>query len=246
MLHAACVKAGAAAALQVALDRMPLLKPMLPRAITNAARGDAPERIQRLLVKEIYARYHVRPADWEVEGIIAVAQTQSVLTPLATQEGLKGVMRAWVPDALSSPLIRFTPLEPLITATAKAIAATWAAGRYADSVCRLRRAGADWLPAPLADALNLAPAKLRRWSTEALTLALPPLRLATRWGLRAAEAATPALFRATARAAAPGSKRAASATTHVKPKRVTKTPAKKIARPKPGDPVPAAKRRRTQ
>lgn len=189
MLHAACVKAGAAAALQVALDRLPMLKPFLPKAITHAARGDAPERIQRLLVKEIYLRYHVRPADWEIEGILAVAQSQSVLAPLASQSGLQSVLRAWIPDRLSSPIIRYTPLEPLVTATARAIAATWAAGRYADSVCRLRRAGADWLPAPLAQALNLAPAKLRRWSAEALNLALPPLRLATSWGLRLADAA---------------------------------------------------------
>ncbi|MFA6986080.1 MAG: hypothetical protein WC213_07725 [Arenimonas sp.] len=201
-LHTACVKAGAASALQVALDRLPMLKPFLPRAITNAARGDAPERLQRLLVKEIYARYQLKPAGWEVEAILAVAQTQSVLTPLATQEGLSSVLRAWVPDRLSSPLIRYTPLEPLVTATAKAVAATWAAGRYADSVCRLRRAGADWLPAPLSDALNLAPSKLRKWSAEALTLALPPLRLATSWGLRAAEAAAPARKKTAGAAAA--------------------------------------------
>lgn len=191
-LHADCVKAGAAAALQVTLDRLPMLKPFLPRAVTNVARGDAPERIQRLLIKAIYSRYELKPAAWEVEGILAVAQTQSVLTPLASQEGLKSVLRSWVPDSLASPLIRYTPLEPLVTATAKAVAATWAAGRYADSVCRLRRAGADWLPAPLTDALNLAPATLRRWSAEALTLALPPLRLATAWGLKAAEMAVPA------------------------------------------------------
>ena len=190
LLHAACVKAGAAAALQVALDRLPMLKPFLPRAITVAARGDAPERIQRLLVKEIYLRYHVRPAAWEIEGIMAVAQTQSVLTPLASQAGLESLLRAWVPSRLSSPLVRYTPLEPLVTATAKAVAATWAAGRYADSVCRLRRAGADWLPAPLAQAMDLAPATLRKWSAEALNLALPPLRLATSWGLRLADAAT--------------------------------------------------------
>lgn len=205
-LHAACVKAGAAAALQVALDRLPMMKPFLPRAVTDAGRGDAPERIQRLLVKQIYARYHLKPAGWEIEGILAVAQTQSVMTPLASQEGLKSVLRAWVPDSVSSPLIRFTPLEPLITATAKAVAATWAAGRYADSVCRLRRAGADWLPAPLSEALNLAPSTLRRWSAEALTLALPPLRLATTWGLRVAEFATP-----TPKAAAPAKKAATRA-----------------------------------
>ena len=193
LLHASCVKAGAAAALQVALDRLPMLKPFLPRAITHHARGDAPERIQRLLVKEIYLRYHVRPAAWEIEGILAVAQTQSVLTPLASQAGLESVLRAWIPNRLSSPLIRYTPLEPLVTATAKAVAATWAAGRYADSVCRLRRAGADWLPAPLTQALDLAPATLRKWSAEALNMALPPLRLATTWGLRLADMALPPL-----------------------------------------------------
>jgi hypothetical protein len=167
-----------------------MLKPFLPRAITHAARGDAPERIQRLLVKEIYLRYHVRPAAWEIEGIMAVAQSQSVLTPLASQAGLESLLRTWVPNRLSNPLIRYTPLEPLVTATAKAVAATWAAGRYADSVCRLRRAGADWLPAPLSQAMNLAPATLRKWSAEALNMALPPLRFATSWGLRVAELAT--------------------------------------------------------
>lgn len=206
-LHTACVKAGAAAALQVTLDRLPMLKPFLPRSVTEAGRGDAPERLQRLLVKQVYARYHLKPAAWEVDGILAVAQSQSVLTPLATQQGLNSVLRAWVPSSVSSPLIRYTPLEPLVTATAKAVAATWAAGRYADSVCRLRRAGADWLPAPLADALNLAPSTLRRWSAEALTLALPPLRMATSWGLRVAEFATPkpaAPVKAKPRKAVPG------------------------------------------
>lgn len=216
-LHTACVKAGAAAALQVALDRLPMMKPFLPRAVTDAGRGDAPERIQRLLVKQIYARYHLKPAGWEVEGILAVAQTQSVMTPLASQEGLKSVLRAWVPDSVSSPLIRFTPLEPLITATAKAVAATWAAGRYADSVCRLRRAGADWLPAPLSDALNLAPSTLRRWSAEALTLALPPLRLATTWGMRVAELASPKL------------KPAAPAEKTVKPARTAQRALKRVS-----------------
>ena len=193
LLHAACVKAGAAAALQVALDRLPMLKPFLPKAITHHARGDAPERIQRLLVKEIYLRYHVRPAAWEIEGILAVAASQSVLTPLASQAGLESLLRAWMPNRLSSPLIRYTPLEPLVSATAKAVAATWAAGRYADSVCRLRRAGADWLPAPLAQAMDMAPATLRKWSAEALNLALPPLRMATSWGFRIADFALPSL-----------------------------------------------------
>ena len=56
LLHTSCVKAGAAAALQVAVERLPLLKPFLPAPITRAARGDAPERIQRSQVQAIYSR----------------------------------------------------------------------------------------------------------------------------------------------------------------------------------------------
>ncbi len=150
-----------------------------------------------------------------------------MLTPLASQSGLQSVLRAWVPDRLSSPLIRYTPLEPLVTATAKAVAATWAAGRYADSVCRLRRAGADWLPAPLAQALNLAPSKLRQWSVEALSLALPPLRFATSWGLRIADATR-------APAAAPVKKRSPAKKSTAAKKRavVKKNAAVKTAAPR--------------
>lgn len=178
LLHGACVKAGAGAALQVGLERLPLLKPLLPSALRQAGSSESAEDIQRKLVQEIYRRYKLKPAGWEVEGVLAVAQTQAVLSPLASREGLRALLRGWLPDAVSAPLMRYTPLEPLVTATVRAVAATWAAGRYADSVCRLRKAGADWLPAPLAGALNLAPSKLREWSAEALSLAMPPLKLA--------------------------------------------------------------------
>jgi hypothetical protein len=213
MLHAACVKAGAGAALQVGLDRVPLLKPFLPLTIRRAGSSESAEDIQRKLVQAIYRSYKLKPAGWEVEGVLAVAQTQAVLTPLATREGLRSLLSGWLPTAVSAPLMRYTPLEPLVTATVRAVAATWAAGRYADSVCRLRKAGADWLPAPLAGALNLAPSKLRAWSTEALSLALPPLKLASALARQLSEvvslpAATPvrkpAARKTAARKTAPG------------------------------------------
>lgn len=192
LLHAACVKAGAGAALQVGLDRLPLLKPFLPVRIRRAGSSESVEDIQRRLVQAIYRRYKLKPAGWEVEGVLAVAQTQAVLSPLATREGLRTLLRGWLPAAVSAPLMRYTPLEPLVTATVRAVAATWAAGRYADSVCRLRKAGADWLPAPLAGALNLAPSTLRAWSAEALALAMPPLRLASALGRQFSIALAPA------------------------------------------------------
>lgn len=191
MLHTACVKAGAGAALQVGIDRLPLLKPFLPAGVRRAGSSESAEDIQRRLVEAIYRRYKLKPAGWEVEGVLAVAQTQAVLSPLATREGLRGLLRGWLPAAVSTPLMRYTPLEPLVTATVRTVAATWAAGRYADSVCRLRKAGADWLPAPLAGALNLAPSTLKAWSAEALALAMPPLKLASALGRQLTDLARP-------------------------------------------------------
>ena len=67
----------------------------------------------------------------------------------------------------------------------------------------------------------MAPATLRKWSAEALNLALPPLRLATNWGMRIADIAMPKAPVAPAPAPRPprANKRAAA----------TKTPARKKA-----------------
>ena len=210
MLHAACVRAGAGAALQVGLDRLPLLKPFLPAGLRRAGSTESAEDIQRKLVEAIYRRYKLKPAGWEVEGVLAVAQTQAVLSPLATREGLRSLLRGWLPAAVSGPLMRYTPLEPLVTATVRAVASTWAAGRYADSVCRLRKAGADWLPAPLAGALNLAPSTLKAWSAEALALAMPPLKLASALGRQLGNVVSTTARPAPARQAATGTARKAA------------------------------------
>jgi len=229
LLHGACVRAGAGAALQVVLDRLPLLRPLVPSGLRFVGSRESAEATQRDLVREIYRRYRLTPAAWEVEGVVAVAQTQAVMSPLATREGLRGLLDGWLPDALARTLMRYTPLEPLVTDTVRAVAETWAAGRYADSVCRLRKAGADWLPKPLAGALKMAPSTLRDWSSEALALAMPPLKLATAlgrqltgFGMPAPEKKTPAKRRASK---PPAAKTAAQKTTKsARQPRSTQTP----------------------
>jgi hypothetical protein len=221
LLHGACVKAGASAALRIGLERAPLLRPLLPTALRQAARSESVDAIQRRLVRAIYRRYGLVPAAWELEGVLAVAQTQAVMAPLASQESLRALLSRWLPDLISAPLVRYTPLEPLVTATASAVAATWAAGRYADSVCRLRQAGADWLPAPLAEALKLAPATLRDWSAEALSLALPPVRFAGELGRRLVNLAAPAAKPAPAR------RRTQKTTKSARQPRSTQTPSRR-------------------
>ncbi|HBK55150.1 MAG TPA: hypothetical protein DDZ76_02500 [Xanthomonadales bacterium] len=181
LLHAAAVRAGVGAGLGLILDGVPLLKPFVPTRVKRAASGLGADQVQRELVRKVYARHGLAPARWEIDAVLAVAQSQGVLTPLATRAGLNSLLSAWLPSALVGPILRYTPIEALIGRTARAVASTWAAGRYADGVCKLRRAGADWLPAPVARALTLAPGKLRDWSGEALSLMLPPLELAGRW-----------------------------------------------------------------
>ncbi|HEY9144172.1 MAG TPA: hypothetical protein VIM90_09075 [Arenimonas sp.] len=228
LLHGACVRAGAGAAMQVVLDRLPLLRPLLPSGLRFVGSRESAQQTQRAVVEEIYRRYRLKPAAWEVEGVLAVAQTQAVLSPLATRESLRSLLRGWLPDALSTPLMRYTPLEPLVTATVHAVAETWAAGRYADSVCRLRKAGADWLPKPLASALNMAPSTLKSWSAEALSLAMPPLKLATALGRQLTGLALPrtavsAGTRKTASKKAPAKKRAPAKKPAAKPQKTTKS-----------------------
>lgn len=181
LIHTAAVRAGAGAALHYVLDSLPLLKPFIPTGLRRTSAALQSDQVQTKLIRDIYAQHKLKPARWEVDAVLAVAQSQGVMTPLATRAGVQTMVSAWLPARLAIPLVRYSPLEPLITATARAVSATWAAGRYADGVCKIRRAGADWLPAPLTDALRLTPGKLRDWSAEALSLALPPMRMARNW-----------------------------------------------------------------
>ena len=184
LLHATSVKAGATAALREVLHALPILRPFLPDAIADAVAPGTNAARRRALVREIYRRYGQAPAEWEVEAVLAVATAQSAATPLAARGGLRRLVEGWLPAPVAAPLLRWVPIEPLVARTAQAVASTWATGRYADAVCRLRRQGADWLPAPLAEALQLAPAMLKDMSGEAIGLALSPLKIALGVGRR--------------------------------------------------------------
>lgn len=181
LIHAAAVKAGAGACLHYVLERLPLLRPFLPARVRRQTGALREDKVQAGLVREIYALHGLKPARWELDGVLAVARSHGVMTPLATRAGVQAMIAMWLPRQIVNPLLRFTPIEPLVTHTARAVSATWAAGRYADNVCKLRRVGADWLPAPIGEAMRLAPGKLRDWSAEALSLAIPPMRLAQDW-----------------------------------------------------------------
>lgn len=229
-LHAASVQAGAGAAIAVALHTLPLLRPFVPKRLMDAASRMNPEAVRRDLVETIYQRHGLKAARWELESVLAVAETQAKLSPITRRDGLRDLLGAWMPAPLVQPLLRYTAVEPLVAETARAVATTWAAGRYADAVCRVRKSGMDWLPTPLGEALDIAPGKLREFSAEALTLALPPLKLAAAWGGQVLRASGRVAKAASLAAQAP--KKTAKKRAKALP--TTKTPAAKKKSPASG------------
>lgn len=162
-------------------DGLPRLRPLLPGTLREHGNHWDAHELQQQLVRRIYAEHGLTPADWEIDGILAIAGPRGDWLPDATGSGMQALLRAWLPDGIIRRTLLRVPLEPLIGSTLRAVASTWAIGRYAQAVCHLRERGALWLPAPATGLLRLAPTRLRQWSLEALRLALPPLRLAARW-----------------------------------------------------------------
>lgn len=173
-LHAACVKAGAYAIAHSVIDRFPLAKPFLAKPIQANLDDNSPAKIQKLLVRDIYRRHGLKPAKWEVSAIIAVAETGSY--QLLDGKALERRLRRSLGITASKWLFKFAPLANWAPDLLAVVARTWAVGRYADSVCRIRKLGSDWLPAPLAKNLTLPADVLWNWTEEAFGLALPVLR----------------------------------------------------------------------
>ncbi len=125
----------------------------------------------------MFARHALKPARWEIEGILAIAGPHGDWLPDTTSSTLRALLQVGLPSALSARLPARVPMEPLLGDTVRAVAGTWAVGRYTEAVCRLRLRGGAWLPEPSLGLLRLTPTRLRQWSAEALRMALP-LRLA--------------------------------------------------------------------
>ena len=173
-LHTACVKAGAYAIAHRVIDRFPLAKPFLAKPILTNLNDNSPTKIQNLLIRDIYRQHSLKPAKWEVSAIIAVADTSS--RQLLDSKALERRLRKSLGATASKWLFKFAPLANWAPELLAVVARTWAIGRYADSVCRIRKLGSDWLPAPLAKNLTLPADVLWSWTEEAFGLALPVLR----------------------------------------------------------------------
>ena len=73
VLHTACVKAGAYALAHRVIRALPLAKPFLASSLRKNLSGNTPAKIQVRLIRDIYRRYGLKPANWEIAAILAVA-----------------------------------------------------------------------------------------------------------------------------------------------------------------------------
>ncbi len=173
-LHSACVKAGAYAIAASIIERLPLARPFLAKPIQTNINDNSPLKIQKQLIRDIYRLHSIKPAKWEISAIIAVAETSA--NQIIDSKAIERRMRQTLGVTASKWLLKFAPLAQWAPELMATVAQTWAIGRYSDSVCRIRKIGSDWLPAPLAKNLKLPANILWSWTEEAFDLALPVLQ----------------------------------------------------------------------
>lgn len=173
-LHTSCVKAGAYSIAQGIIKRFPLAKPFLAKSVQASLDKNSIEKIQKQLIRDIYRQHGIKPASWEISAIIAVAGTSA--NQFIDFRNIELKIKQSIGDTAGKLILRFAPLSQWIPEVVEVLAHTWAIGRYADSVCRIRKLGSNWLPAPLARNLRLPKTILWNWTEEAFNLAVPIIR----------------------------------------------------------------------
>jgi len=173
MLHTACVRAGAFAIAYGIIEHFSMAKSFLTKPVMQSLAKNSPLRIQKHLIKDIYKQHGLKPANWESSAIIAVAESSS--GQLVDFRQLERKLKNSLGDPLAGWLLKAAPLAQWAPEMVAVVARTWAIGRYADSVGRIRKLGSDMLPAPMAKNLKLPANLLWHWTEEAFELALPVL-----------------------------------------------------------------------
>jgi uncharacterized protein YneF (UPF0154 family) len=173
ILHAACVKAGTYAIAGGILARLPLAKPFVAKPILASLSKNNPLKIQKQLIRDIYKQHGLKPANWEISAIIAVAESST--QQLVDFSRIERRIKKTLGQTMGNWLLKIAPLTQWAPEIISVVAKTWAIGRYADSVGRIRKLGSDWLPAPLAKNLKLPADLLWNWTEEAFELAMPIL-----------------------------------------------------------------------
>lgn len=176
LLHAACLKAGAAAGVSVLTAGVPLLGRLAPVLIGGLLETLTVARVQQQLVRDTLRLYGLDLTDPEEQGVILLATAANMGAQQLSRQTVS-LLAARAGSAIGRPIVaRLLPVASLVAESGAAIAATYAVGRRAQALCRLSRRDARDLGELLRGLTGIDNRRLAQWSVEALKLALRPFR----------------------------------------------------------------------
>jgi uncharacterized protein (DUF697 family) len=176
ILQTACLKAGTAAAISTISSKVPFLGKLAPVMLGSVGEALVLAKVQQQLVREIVELYDVELSDAEERGVVLLATAVNI--------GAQQISKATVEELIEQlsgrlyrPVVsRVLPLASVATEVAAAVAGTYAVGKRAQALCKLPGTGAKDLSDLLRSLSGIDQARLYRWTSDAVMLALKPFR----------------------------------------------------------------------
>ena len=175
-LHTACLKAGAAAAINALSGKLPLVGRLAPVVLGQIAESSALPRIQHQLVGEVLDIYAIELADAERRGVVLIATAASISAQEFSRTTLNRLIRDVVGEIGSALVLKVLPMTSLVAEVAAAISSTYSAGRRTQALCRFGQNGPRDLGELLRGLNGIDESRLLAWTREALAQALSPFR----------------------------------------------------------------------
>lgn len=176
LLHAACLKAGTAAAVTSISTKLPLLGRLAPVLLASISEAASVPAIQKQLVRDVLELYALDLSDDEERGVILLSTGGKLGVQMLSEQMAQKLLAQFGPGYLRLVTSRMLPLASIATDIAATIALTYTVGRRAQVLCKLPGSGARNLGELLGGLGRIDQRRLFAWSGEALRLALRPFR----------------------------------------------------------------------
>jgi uncharacterized protein (DUF697 family) len=176
ILQTACLKAGTAAAISTISSKVPFLGKLAPVMLGSVGEALVLAKVQQQLVREIVELYEVELSDAEERGVVLLATAVNIGAQQISKATVEQLIEQ-LSGRLYRPVIsRVLPLASVATEVAAAVAGTYAVGKRAQALCKLPGTGAKDLSELLRSLSGIDQARLFKWTSDAVMLALKPFR----------------------------------------------------------------------
>jgi uncharacterized protein (DUF697 family) len=176
ILQTACLKAGTAAAISTISSKVPFLGKLAPVMLGSVGEALVLAKVQQQLVREIVELYEVELSDIEERGVVLLATAVNIGAQQISKATVEQLIEQ-LSGRLYRPVVsRVLPLASVATEVAAAVAGTYAVGKRAQALCKLPGTGAKDLSELLRSLSGIDQARLYRWTSDAVMMALKPFR----------------------------------------------------------------------